>query len=127
MIDSPTAFDLPHYIAGNGHRASRYARMNAPGDSAKYTTVHTALINAQLHEHLIGKRTYAAIIVGADGLVSVACIELDSDALDGARRVLSAAEHRGVVAFAVKGAGDHDGSLPGYCLPNRVQPEHTAE
>src|SRR5262245_42314038 len=25
------AFDLLHTIVGNGHRASRYARMNAPG------------------------------------------------------------------------------------------------
>lgn len=122
------AFDLLHDIVGNGHRASRYARMNAPDRSDKYTTIHEALTDAQLHEHLLGRSTYAAIIIGADELVSAACIELDTDALGGARRVLETASGMHITAFsiAVKGAGDHDGSHTWILFHDRVQPDRAA-
>ncbi len=129
-------FDLLHDIVGNGHRASRYARMNPPGSDAKYITVDQPLTDAQLDAHLRGEETYAAYIIGSEkdaegrpaGLVSGACVELDQDSIAGAGRVLGAAEKRGVTAFsqAVKGAGNHDGSHTWILFDQRVTPADAA-
>jgi hypothetical protein len=122
------AFSLLHDIVGNGHRAGRYAVMNPPSRDAKYLTVDQALTDDQLDAHVLGKDTYAAYIIGADGLVSGGCIELDTDALAGAGRVLAAAEKRGVTAFAiaVPGAGNHDGSHTWILFDQRVTPAAAA-
>ena len=102
--------------------------MNAPGADGKYTTVKAPLTDGQLLDHLAGRSTYAAYLIGADGLVSAACIELDEDAIEGGRRVLEAAQRRGVVMFsiAVKGAGQHDGSHNWALFAGRHKPADAA-
>jgi hypothetical protein len=67
---TPAAFDPLHDIIGNGQRARRYARMNPPGSDAKYTTIHHALTDAQLEDHILGRATYVPIMIGKDGLAS---------------------------------------------------------
>lgn len=125
---APTFDLLRNHIVGNGHRAGRYARMNPKGDSAKYTTIHEPLADEQIAAHILGRSTYAAIVIGADGLTSAACIELDADSLQGAGRVLAAAQTRQIVAFsiAVKGAGNHDGSHTWLLFAERVKPANAA-
>jgi hypothetical protein len=93
-------------------RPARHARMAGPGNSAKYYTVHSALADTQLHEHLLGIETYAAPLIGADGTAKALVIEQDDGQMAGARAALDAAARDNLTAFSlvVKGSGGHDGS-----------------
>jgi hypothetical protein len=116
---APPGCDLLHDIVGNGYRAQRHARMRSKGSAKKYTYVktypkdgiHLPITDDEIRAHLDGSATYATLLIGADGLASGGCVELDTGGLDAARRVLDAAQISGVTMFAtlVRGAGAHYG------------------
>jgi len=124
MSDNQPAFPLLHDIVGNGHRAQRHAPMTATGQ-AKYFTVQKPLTDDQLRAHLLGQATYAVPLIGTDELARAGLIEQDGGGIDMARRILSAAEARGVVMFAiiVKGSDGHDGCHPWALYDGRYDPK----
>jgi hypothetical protein len=114
MSTSVPAFDLLcNHIVGNGTRANYHARMNPKGSARKYTYVkrytgpddkegeHLPITDDEIRAHLAGDATYTVRLIGTDGLVSAALIELDADHLEGARRVQRAAAARNVAIVSV--------------------------
>jgi hypothetical protein len=124
LTRTPAALDLLHDIIGNGHRASRYARMNGPGHPDKYTTVHRKLTESQLDRHIEGLETIAPILIGADGLASAGLAEQDTGSLDLARRIVEAGQVCGVTIAAIvcKGSDGHDGCHPWALYNGRYDP-----
>lgn len=111
-INWPHGAALLAQIIGGDRRPARHARMTRPGASAKYYTVHAALDDAQLAAHLAGSETYAAPLIGRDGLAGAGVIELDIGAEAAARQALAALAAAGVTAFSIvtPGSGGHNGS-----------------
>jgi hypothetical protein len=113
-------------IIGGERRAARHAPMLAPGArSGKYYTVHNALSDRQLAEHLAGRATYAGVLIDHDGLAGTGVIELDHGSDQAAGRVRAAAQTLSVRLFSivVRGAGDHDGSHSWALFAERAAPE----
>jgi hypothetical protein len=135
---TPAAFDLLHDIIGNGHRADRHARMRPKGSTKKYTHVkrykdehdrvgeHLAITDEEIYDHILGEATYAAPLIGDDGLASAGLIELDKGGQDAASLVLEAAAVCGVTMFVtlVKDADDHYGPHCWALFNGRYAPEH---
>jgi putative DNA primase/helicase len=113
-------------------RPARTVRMQPAG--AKYITLKDdqgadiGLTDAMLIEHLTGKATYGAPLIGADGLASALVWELDAGGLATAGLVLATAGAAGLVAWALvcPGSDGHDGAHI-WCLydqawnPERLQ------
>jgi hypothetical protein len=104
-------------ILGGPQRPGRHIRMQPPGAAEKYVFIkrdgaHQPITDAALLAHIDGRATYGGPLIGADGLARALVIELDVDAMAGARRVQEAARAFGVemVSIVLKGAGSHDGS-----------------
>lgn len=113
-------------IIGGRRRAARHAPMLAPGArSGKYYTVHNALRDRQLADHLAGRATYAGVLVDRDGFAAAGVVELDHGSDEAAGRVRAAAQALGVRLFSivVRGAGDHDGSHSWALFAERAAPE----
>jgi len=134
MSGNQPAFPLLHDIVGNGHRAQKHAKMTARG-TKKYFHVknyendpdgeHLPITDEEIHAHLLGQATYAVPLIGTDELASAGLIEQDAGGIDTARRILAAAEARGVVMFAiiVKGSDGHDGCHPWVLYDGRYDPK----
>jgi putative DNA primase/helicase len=113
-------------------RPTRTIRMQQTG--AKYVTLKDSqgaditLTDAMLVEHLTGKATYGAPLIGADGLASALVWELDAGGLAMAGVVLATAGAAGLTAWAIvcPGSDGHDGAHI-WCLydqawnPERLQ------
>lgn len=92
------------------HRPPRKARMCEAGSPVRYITYPHPITDAEIRAHLRGDLTLAAPLVGADGLASVAALDIDHGGTGAVRRVLAAAELRGLLAFAITSTNDrHDG------------------
>jgi len=116
---TPSARGGRELIAGLwGERPQRLGRMTDPGSALKYYIIKdddgndVTLTDRQIAAHLCGKATFAAPLIGADGLCRSLVIELDEGGAATARRVLDITAAAGLTAFsvAVRGSDGHDGS-----------------
>jgi hypothetical protein len=110
------------------HHPTRKARMN-DADTRRtsrctYTTLHHPISDSEIHAHLRGQLTLAAPLVGADGLAYAAALDIDHGGAGALRRVLAAAELRGLVAFAITSTNDkHDGGHVWVLFDQSAAPE----
>jgi hypothetical protein len=134
-----STFDLLRdRIVGNGTRADRHVKMNSKGATAKYSYVkrydgpddeegeHLPITDGEIHEHIDGLATYGVILIGADGLASAGLAEQDAGGEDRARRLIEAAQARGVhlAVIVCKGSDGRDGCHPWVLYNGRYDPAH---
>lgn len=93
-----------------GQPPNAHARMNRPSAQAKYTRTPGALTERQLADHLAGRATYAAALMGADGLACAGALDIDQGGEPAVRAALRAAQLAGLSAWAITSRNDaHDG------------------
>jgi hypothetical protein len=106
------------------HRPPRKARMCEPGSPVRYITYPHPITDSEIRAHLRGDLTLAAPLVGADGLASAAALDIDHGGVRAVRRVLAAAELRGLIAFAITSTNDrHDGGHVWILFDQPAAPE----
>lgn len=87
-----------------------HAPMLPPGAKGKYTTVDSPLTAGHAARHWHGTATYAAPLIGADGMSTVGGADIDAGGLNAVRKVLDEATRRGVPAVAFLQDGkEHSG------------------
>jgi hypothetical protein len=128
-------FDLLCSLWSDEYRPQRVAQMTTRGPN-KYITLKTEgeeqdipVLDTHIEAHLHSKATYAAPLIGTDDQARALVIELDEDAIDGARQMLEVCDNAGLVAFSIAcpGANGHDGSHTWVLYAQGWQPERLAE
>jgi len=108
------------------HEPESHARMNGPKAAKKYTKFHHAPTNGEIADHLAGRRTVAAPLVGPHGLCHHAALDVDAGGPSALRRVLAAAQHQGWTAYAITSDTDeHTGGHVWLHFDTPSAPERT--
>ena len=104
-------------------RPAAHARMNRPDALSKYTRIPGALSDRQLADHLAGRATYAAALIGADGLACAGALDIDQGGESAVRAALQAAQLAGLSAWAITSRNDeHDGGWVWVLYRSPVEP-----
>ena len=105
MQPSPTQVQVFHtlYLA---HEPTSHARMNGPQAAKKYTKFHHPPGSGEIADHLAGRRTIAAPLVGPHGLCHHVALDVDAGGPHALRRVLAAAQQLGWTAYAITSETD---------------------
>ncbi len=88
------------------HDPESHARMNGPKAAKKYTKSHHAPGTPEVIDHLAGRRTIAAPLVGPHGLCHHAAFDVDAGGPLALRCVLAAAQQLGWTAYAITSETD---------------------
>jgi hypothetical protein len=106
------------YLPGN---PESYVRMNKPGATSKYTKIldpvtrrPVPISDAALAAHLAGRATYAAPLIGADGMTSEAALDIDAGGEEAVRAALCIAADLGVSAYGLVSPGCRGGHHGGH-------------
>ena len=106
------------------HDPESHARMNGPTAAKKYTKFHQAPGSREIVDHLAGRRTIAAPLVGPHGLCHHAALDVDAGGPLALRRVLAAAQAQGWTAYATTSETDeHTGGHVWLHFDQLVAPE----
>src|SRR3712207_3388979 len=107
-----------------GYTPTRRAQMNPPEVSAKYTDRTGSLTDDDLTAHLDGSQTWAASLIGRDGLSREGALDIDHDGEPAGSRTLRTAQTMGIVAYAITSENeDHDGGHVRCLFGEAIEPE----
>src|SRR6266540_2418347 len=120
------------YLPGN---PDSYARMNKPGAISKYTKIldprtkrPVPISDAAIVEHLLGRATYAAPLIGADGFTREAALDIDAGGEEAVKVGLRIVSDLGITAYGLVSpacSGGHNGGhiripFAGIAAPERA-------